>query len=88
MAFVYRSDRDFTIKKDEDGIGPGQYVGHSEYKKRLGYAPFLSITERITLPIKDPTVAVQGKDSLGPGFYTPLVGFDQVKNNMDCMRSI
>ena len=88
MAFVYRAERDFTIKKDEDGVGPGQYVGHSEIKKKLGYAPFLSITERITLPIQDPTVAVPGKDSLGPGRYTPMIGFDAVKQNMECMRSI
>lgn len=86
MAFVYRAERDFSIKKDLEGTGPGQYVGHSEYKKRHGYAPFSSVTARNTMPIKDPTVAVPGRDSLGPGFYSYDVGFDEIKQKIEKSR--
>jgi len=40
------------------------------------------------MPTKDPQVPILGKDSLGPGFYTPLTGFDQIKETMNTMKSI
>ena len=42
MAFVFRSSREDIASKSNPILGPGTYVGHSEYPANQGYAPFLS----------------------------------------------
>ncbi len=88
MAFVYRSSRDFDVKKETDGVGPGSYVGHKDYNATLSYAPFASMTERNTMQANDPTVATQGKGNPGPGFYKPNDGFDRINQDVENMKAI
>lgn len=85
MAFVSRAPRDFSIKKDQDGIGPGSYVGHQEYKQNLSYAPFSSLTERQTV-VAD--AQKQAKLAPGPGFYSSNLGFEKIQQDQESMKTI
>lgn len=87
MAFVSRADRDFTVKKDEDGVGPGSYISNSSFGKKLhSYAPFSSMTERSG--IAGPTGKKNKAEAPGPGFYLPAQGFDKIQKDVKNMRTI
>lgn len=65
MAFVTRAERklDYAIN-GATNVGPGAYIGHSQYKAPKAYAPFASTTER------DIHKAFGQSVSPGPGSYT------------------
>ena len=88
MAFVNKKPRDFSIKKDNDGVGPGSYVGHNDFgKKQTGYAPFSSMTERNTIPEADIKSGLAAQ-APGPGFYSPPQGFEKIANDVKSMKTI
>lgn len=47
MAFVNRSERKLMLFNPAPEVGPGTYIGQSEYKPGVNYAPFSSSTERV-----------------------------------------
>lgn len=65
MAFVNKSERKFEyIQLNSTAIGPGAYLGQSEYKKSQSTAPFLTTSQRMN------EKSLRGH-SPGPGSYNP-----------------
>lgn len=83
MAIVSRAARNFEIKKDKEGAGPGSYLGLHEYKRALSFAPFASSTERTSI-----ADAANNKTKGDPGFYSPLSGFAKVERDVQNMKKI
>lgn len=50
MAFVYKSEKTKPPQENFEGLGPGRYLGHQNYKFKENSVGFLSTTEKMPGP--------------------------------------
>lgn len=85
MAFVSRANRTTDFSGKNNGLGPGSYIGHSEYRVKHLYSPRLSLVPTLPSPPnpsegakrKTPSLQVSPPLTKGPGHYSPPRQFDK-----------